>query len=530
VVAGAAAIFALGCGSADRSTSGGESAAPAARPESPIPDPTGWGPQVLSLAVRPDGAVWVGTYGDGIYVSRSGRGDDWEHMVEADSGSISWNFVNAFAFGPGTAWYGTVGNGWGLSRDDGASWENWTFSRLGPRWQYVVPAGIATAGDTVYVATADGLRITSDGAATWREVTEASGLPNKYLLALSVRSREGGPPVVRVAHLRGISESEDGGRTWRTVESLGGEATRTLLASGEAALPSYGGIDRRECAKSDLAGRICAWTNVYRDYPDPGGEVVGPSDRAHFRFRRPVGPEDNPHLDQTYTYGSTMGGNFQQHQGVEFNVPEGTPILAAADGIVAFAGPAEAGALTVVLKHDEPIEGQTVWTAYYHNSALKVERGEQVAAGDTLALAGNTGRATNDHLHFEVHTTPADADVSAVVDPEVRYPPWSRNPQLWLDPLPGTGVIAGRVLDADGTPVPGVRVYGVTKPEPVETPFSFAETYEDRAHPDPVFGENFAIGDVPAGDWVLGAEVDGRRIWRKVRVAPGRVTEVELRP
>jgi hypothetical protein len=117
-----------------------------------------------------------------------------------------------------------------------------------------------------------------------------------------------------------------------------------------------------------------------------------------------------------------------------------------------------------------------------------------------------------------------------VVDPEVRYPPDTRNPQLWIEPLPGTGAIAGRVLDESGEPVPGARVYGVVKPEPRETPFSFAETYEDRAHPDPVFGENFAIGDVPAGEWVLGAEIGGRRVYRRVRVEPGRVTEVELRP
>jgi hypothetical protein len=45
-----------------------------------------------------------------------------------------------------------------------------------------------------------------------------------------------------------------------------------------------------------------------------------------------------------------------------------------------------------------------------------------------------------------------------------------------------------------------------------------------------MFGEHFAIGDVPAGDYVLGVEIEGRRVFRKVRVAAGRVTQVELRP
>jgi len=66
--------------------------------ESPLPDPSGWGTHVLAVAVAPDGAVWVGTYGDGIYVSRDGTGADWEHITSGDSTSISWDFVNSFAF------------------------------------------------------------------------------------------------------------------------------------------------------------------------------------------------------------------------------------------------------------------------------------------------------------------------------------------------------------------------------------------------------------------------------------------------
>ena len=257
---------------------------------------------------------------------------------------------------------------------------------------------------------------------------------------------------------------------------------------------------------------------------------MGRSARSHFRFQRPVLPADNPHLDQTYTYGSTMGGNFQQHQGVEFNVPEGTVIHAIGDGEVALSGEAEAGALTVVIRHDEPIDGETVWSTYFHNSELLVETGQRVSAGDPIARAGNTGRATNDHLHLEIHTTPADADAAVVVSPEERYQPFTRNPQLSIEPLPGTGVIAGRVFDSAGNPVAGARVYGVRKPQPTETPFSFAETYEDRVNPDPIFGEHFVIGDVPAGTYVLGVEVDGAKVWRTVRVDEGKVTEVEFRP
>ena len=525
------------CGTSDevRSEVEPEPAAQVVRPESPLPDPDGWGTHVLAVGVAPDGAVWVGTYGQGIFVSRNGLGDDWERIVASreDSTSISWNFVNSFAFADGETWYGTVGNGWGLSRDGGRTWDNWTFRKLGPRWQYVVPNGIRTVGDTVFVATADGLRITADDGDNWREVTESNGLANKYLLAVDVSlPDEGEATQIQVAHLAGVSASEDGGRSWKNILALGGELTRSGLAGDRDGVfgELESGIPASVCEHNDLTRRLCEWAVSFRNYPSTGSEPVGSSDRAHFRFQRPVLPADNPYLDQTYTYGSTMGGNFQQHQGVEFNVPEGTFIHAIGDGEVAFAGKAEAGALTVVIRHPEPVEGQVVWSTYFHSSKLLVEAGQSVRAGQEIARAGNTGRATNDHLHLEIHTTPADADASVVVSPEERYPPFSRNPQLWIEPLPGTGVVAGRVFDSAGNPVAGARVYGVRKPEPTETPFSFAETYEDRVNPDPVFAEHFAIGDVSAGTYVLGVEVDSAKVWKTVKVVEGKVTEVEFRP
>lgn len=499
--------------------------------ENPLPDSTGWGTHVLTVAEAPDGAIWVGTYGEGIYVSRDGSGTTWEQLRDDDDvGSISWGFVNSIAFAPGEIWYGTVGNGWGVSRDGGRTWTNWTFRLLGPRWQYVAPGGIATVGDTVYIATADGLRISWDDGESYRDVTEENGLPNKYLLGLAVRAREDGPPTIWVKHLRGISESRDGGRSWLPAREIGGEDARRIAVVGLG--EQGGGLSFDPCqpnATGELARDVCVWRGAARAYADPGGQAIEPSDREHFWFRRAVGPEDNTRLDQTYTYGSTMGGNFQQHQGVEFNNPEGTSIRAIGDGVVASAGQAEGGSNTVVILHDQRYGDEYVWSTYYHNVDLTVETGDSVKAGDIIAHAGNTGRATNDHLHLEIHTTPG-TDPLVVSDPDVRYPPHTRNPQLWLEPLPGTGVIAGRVFDGNGDPVPGARIYGVTKPGPQETPFSFAETYEDRAYPDPLFDEHFAIGDVPAGIHVLGVEIDDQKVWRKVRVAAGKVTEVEFRP
>src|SRR5690606_40846579 len=102
----------------------------------------------------------------------------------------------------------------------------------------------------------------------------------------------------------------------------------------------------------------------------------------------------------------TMGGNFQQHQGVEFNNPAGTPVRAVGDGVVVFAGVAEQGSNTVAIRHDRQWENRYVFSTYYHNSALEVTVGQRVAAGDIIARVGNTGRATNDHVHLEIHVAP----------------------------------------------------------------------------------------------------------------------------
>jgi murein DD-endopeptidase MepM/ murein hydrolase activator NlpD len=504
---------------------------PMPQAESPVPDSTGWGTHVLAVAERPDGSVWVGTYGQGIYVSRDGTGKEWQNLRSRDSSDISWDFVNAIAFGEGEVWYGTIGNGWGVSRDGGATWRNWTFDELGPRWLYVAPDGIAVAGDTVFVATADGLRITADGGESWRDVTESEGLRSRYLLDVEVVVDRDGPPTLGVLSLAGYEKSKDAGRTW---EPGMGPMTALDRVFADSRPPGF-----TSTPSSQLVRSIVTWMDRdFRRFPDPGEPVARPGDRDHFWFERPIASDGNRLVDQTYTYGSTMGGNFQQHQGVEFNNPEGTPVHAIGDGVVAFAGPAEAGSNTVAILHDRRLGDRYVWSTYYHNADLAVEVGGRVKAGELIAHVGSTGRATNDHLHLEIHVTPAD-DVGPVVNPEERFPPYTVHPLLWIRPMPETGVIAGRVLDSAGRPVPGARVYlgapaGTTghppKEEPRETPFSFAETYEDKAHPDPVFDENFVIGDVRAGRYVLGVEIEGQRIYHAVEVEPGRVTEVELRP
>jgi murein DD-endopeptidase MepM/ murein hydrolase activator NlpD len=479
-----------------------------------LPDSSGWGVHVLTIARAPDSAIWVGTYGQGIFVLRKGVGSGaWERIrssSDTSKHSISWDFVHAFGFGPrGQVWYGTVGNGWGLSTDGGKTWKNWEFRQLGPEWQYVAPNGIVTRGDTTYIATADGIKLTWDDGQTWRVITDSIGattakdsvwgrIRNQYVLALD--ADEG----LWIRDLRGREDSEDGGRHWRWTPSSSRDTDELRLAPRSFELP---------------------------DTPIPSAR---PAERPrHNWFRRPIALTDQSFIDQTYRFGSTMGGNFQPHQGVEFNNPDGTPVHAIGDGVVVHAGPAEQGALTVAIRHDRRLTADgrrlSLFSVYYHNSKLLVHVGDRVKGGDVIALVGNTGRATNDHLHLEVHASPFDS-TRLIVDPAVRYPPYNTNPELWIEPLPGTGMVAGQVWDSTGKPVQQARIYGLMKAEPQETPFSFIETYGPRNHSDPVYQEHFAISDVPPGEYVVGVEIGGKRVFRRVKVEAGKMTWMEFRP
>ncbi len=495
----------------------------------PLPDTTGWGVHVLTLVRDPAGGVWAGTYGRGIYVLPAG-GVAWE-QIQSDTTpeSLSWDFVASIAFGArGEVWYGTVGNGWGVSTDGGRSWRNWTLRELGPEWQYVAPAGIVVRGETVWIGTADGLQMTRDLGAHWIAYVDASGPAARGPAdsALTVLPSE---------YIRRITRS----RTGILLSTLNGSVAMAMSPDGTVSISQRGYAGFPPLARLDnWKGTLCGIREVSDTTPcyERAGRLARaaetPAAPKTTWFERPISLADNSYIDQTYRYGSTMGGNFQPHQGVEFNNPDGTPVHAIGSGVVVYAGPAEAGALTVAIRHDSVLQAdgpKQLFSVYYHNSALKVSLGQRVAAGEVISEVGNTGRATNDHLHLEVHVAPTE-DVQSIVDSLQRYPEYTTNPELWIQPLPGTGIVAGLVLDEDGTPVEQARIYGIIKPEPAETPYSFAETYGPRNHPHPLYGENFAVSDVPPGTYVVGTTINGRKVFRKVTVEEGKLTWVVFRP
>lgn len=104
----------------------------------------------------------------------------------------------------------------------------------------------------------------------------------------------------------------------------------------------------------------------------------------------------------TSLYGTredAMGGGFAQfHAGIDISVPTGTPVRAAQEGIVVFAGHSGAYGKVVKLEHRNGFA-----TLYAHNSRILVHVGQLVKGGQIISLSGSTGRSTGPHLHFEVH-------------------------------------------------------------------------------------------------------------------------------
>lgn len=92
-----------------------------------------------------------------------------------------------------------------------------------------------------------------------------------------------------------------------------------------------------------------------------------------------------------------FNGRSAMHSGIDFKGAAGSPIFAAAEGRIAFAGWKSGYGKTVEIAH-----GNGMLTRYAHLSRIDVKPGQQIEAGATLGGLGSTGRSTGPHLHFEV--------------------------------------------------------------------------------------------------------------------------------
>jgi murein DD-endopeptidase len=90
-------------------------------------------------------------------------------------------------------------------------------------------------------------------------------------------------------------------------------------------------------------------------------------------------------------------GRVAPHKGVDFAVPNGTPVLAVGDGEVVQAKYSSGAGNYVAIRH-----GRQYMTRYMHMSRLLVKPGDKVKRGDRIGLSGSTGRSTGPHIHYEI--------------------------------------------------------------------------------------------------------------------------------
>lgn len=127
----------------------------------------------------------------------------------------------------------------------------------------------------------------------------------------------------------------------------------------------------------------------------------GSKKHAKSSRRRSLTTVSSPHFIWPLDSGTYMSGfgirHGRRHDGIDIAAKGGTPIKAAADGEVVFSKRMRGYGRLILIKHDN-----NFFTAYAHNRQNLVNKGKKVKQGQAIAKVGRSGRATGNHVHFEV--------------------------------------------------------------------------------------------------------------------------------
>jgi len=242
---------------------------------------------------------------------------------------------------------------------------------------------------------------------------------------------------------------------------------------------------------------------------------------GHFILQRPIKAPANTSVDQSYPYASTARSTREPHHGVEFLNKFGTPVHAAADGVVVFAGEDKEAVYTpwidfygkvIVIEHADDL-----FTLYAHLSEINVQAGKDVQVGEEIGEVGQSGVATGSHLHFEVRR----GDVEDYFSTE--------NPELWLSPN----------QDENGLPFGALMISVVDQDAYLLFSEITVQYYPDRSQPNvrayyietysndmAIGNENAALSDLSAGSYRIAFTINGQLYERWVEVESGKLTEV----
>jgi hypothetical protein len=244
---------------------------------------------------------------------------------------------------------------------------------------------------------------------------------------------------------------------------------------------------------------------------------------GHFLFQNPIFAPANTHVDITYRYGSTQENKREPHHGVELLNKFGTPVHAAADGVIQFAGPDKEAIYSpwtdfygnvIVIRHTDGM-----YTLYAHLSKIDVQAGDEVKVGDLIGEVGHSGVATGSHLHFEVRKGGDGTDYFS-----------TQNPELWLAPNKGEtgmlGAVSFSVIDKNSRLqfAEFTARYCLNKNGPAIKSHYITTYSKDMM----LLEENAALGDLPPGYYYVVLKHNGQFYERWVEVQSGKLTKVVM--
>jgi murein DD-endopeptidase MepM/ murein hydrolase activator NlpD len=182
---------------------------------------------------------------------------------------------------------------------------------------------------------------------------------------------------------------------FRGMNQAGGKIYGEMFCEALAnAVSQSGGVGIAKLVEGSFEQAGVTAESTDRD-PDIAGQFLfshGPDTQA------PAATNLAPEVSSNYGRRTDpIDGSAKFHTGIDVAAQEGSPVLAAASGVVRRAG--LRGGYGKAVEIDN---GGGTSTLYGHASALAVKEGDNVEAGQPIAFVGHTGRATGAHLHFEV--------------------------------------------------------------------------------------------------------------------------------
>ncbi len=240
----------------------------------------------------------------------------------------------------------------------------------------------------------------------------------------------------------------------------------------------------------------------------------------HFYFSYPISISEAGRRIPSSRYGKDQKAeNGAGHTGIDIGLDTGTAILAAAEGKVIFSGyglltnfdnPEDPYGLAIVIRHDFGHEGQPLYSTYAHLSVSQVELGQRVERGEQIGRSGDTGFSSGPHIHFEVR-----------LGENSLY--HSRNPELWISPPEGAGVLVGQIYSTYGARLAEqpLKITNLATRR-IQWVYSYATTLNIVA--DEYYNENFVLGELPAGRYEIAAPYYIGTLRTEIEIIPGAIS------